>query len=344
MDHSLRPVALWLGLCAVLVVAMMVIGAMTRLTDSGLSMTEWRPLMGTIPPLSAAEWQRVFDLYRQIPEYRLQNAGMSLDEFKVIFWWEYGHRVWGRLIGVVFLIPFLWFLIGGRLRGPFAWRVAAAFVLGGLQGVMGWYMVMSGLTERVDVSQYRLAAHFALALLILAWLLWLSRDVVSGRVGADGRLRPGQPVAAWLPQAILLALLSVVAVSGAFVAGIDAGLIHNDFPTMGGRLIPEDYWLPGHGLLANAFESHAAVQFHHRWLAMAAVVASVVCAWRWRARLGPAAILLGVVALAQLSLGIATLVTQVWPPLAAAHQFGAACLVATAVWLAHARANGHRAH
>jgi len=168
-----RPIVTWLVLCCLMVVAMMLIGAVTRLTESGLSMVEWRPLIGVLPPLDEAEWGRIFDLYRATSEYRLENAGMTIGEFKTIFWWEYIHRLWGRLIGLVFGLPFLWFLVRRKVPAGLTPHLIALFVLGGLQGVIGWWMVKSGLVDRHDVSQYRLVVHLAIAFLILGYMLWL---------------------------------------------------------------------------------------------------------------------------------------------------------------------------
>jgi cytochrome c oxidase assembly protein subunit 15 len=337
---SPQPVAAWLFVCCAMIFAMVVIGGITRLTESGLSITEWRPLLGALPPLSAAEWQATFDKYQQTPQYRLLNLGMTLGEFKAIFWWEYVHRLWGRLIGAVYLVPFLWFVATGRARGPLVWRLAGVFALGALQGLLGWYMVQSGLVDRVDVSPYRLAAHLGLAIVIYAASLRIALDLA----------RPAEFVPAAIAGALarrlhlLAGLIFLTMLSGAFVAGLDAGMTYNTFPLMDGRLVPAGYldlspwWL-------NAFENVAAVQFHHRLLGISSLLASLAV-WLTapRATLPPAvgrwlAAMAGT-ALAQASLGIATLLLVVPIPLAAAHQAGAMILFTLALLAAHEARRG----
>lgn len=328
-----RAIGLWLLACGAMVLVMAVIGAITRLTESGLSIMEWAPVTGALPPLSEAEWNRVFALYRQIPEYTELNAGMSLAAFKTIFWWEYIHRLWGRLIGVVFLVPFLWFLWRGWVKRPLVPRFVAIFLLGGLQGALGWYMVASGFAERTDVSQYRLVAHLSAAMAIYAYLLWVAMGLIvpAPTPSADPRarhLRAG--------LAVLGGLVALTLASGGFVAGLDAGLVYNTFPLMDGDLVPE-----GYAMLApwprNLFENVAAVQFNHRLLAVT-TVALTGGLWLWGRRLdlAPGArrgldLVLAMAAL-QLSLGIATLllVVPVW--LAPIHQAGAFVLLALVLW------------
>jgi len=329
-----RGVGLWLLTCAAMIFAMAVIGAITRLTESGLSIMEWAPLSGALPPMNEAEWERLFGLYQQIPEYQEENAGMTLAAFKSIFWWEWIHRLWGRSIGVVFAVPFLWFL----LRGHIGWRLAphlgAMFVLGGLQGGLGWYMVASGFAERVDVSQYRLVAHLALAVAIYAYVLWIAFRILDPRpepsTGA-GPLRAG--------LIALGALASIAMASGGFVAGLNAGLIYNTFPLMDGRLIPEDYAVL-QPLVLNFFENVAAVQFNHRVLAVGTVF--MVCAlWTWSRRFvlarGARRALTWtlVLALTQFGLGIATLILIVPVWLGALHQAGAMALLSLILLAIH---------
>lgn len=344
-SRSPRTVAGWLFLCAGMVFVMAVIGAVTRLTESGLSMVEWRPLIGFLPPLSEAEWERVFALYRQTPEYRYYNAGMDLVGFQSIFWWEWLHRFWGRLIGLAFAGPFLVFWANGQLSRPLRNRLLGILALGALQGVMGWYMVMSGLVDRPSVSHYRLAMHLGLAFLIYAALIAVALEVLAVRAAGlayvpGGKARPtgssGLRAATWLA----LALVAVTVVWGAFVAGLDAGLAYNTWPTMAGVWIPPEIgsltpaWL-------NAFQNTAGVQFIHRWIAVAAGLAVGVvwlCA-RASARLPAPAkrhadvLLLAVVG--QIGLGVATLLGGVPIFLAAAHQAGAFGLVGLLVWYAH---------
>jgi cytochrome c oxidase assembly protein subunit 15 len=220
-----RRVALWLLFCCTMIFALVVIGGLTRLTESGLSITEWKPVHGVIPPLSETEWQAEFDLYKRIPEYQQMNQGMTLAEFKGIFWWEYIHRLWGRLVGVVFLLPFLWLLIRRQIRREMIPHLVAIFILGGLQGALGWYMVSSGLAERTDVSQYRLAAHFLLALALFSYALWLALTLLRSGFLPDpaaARLRPHL----WLTAASIAATLAF----GAFVAGLNGDWSTTAFP------------------------------------------------------------------------------------------------------------------
>lgn len=331
-----RLVALWLLLCAGMVFAMAVIGAITRLTESGLSMVEWKPVIGVLPPLSEAEWQRVFNLYRRTPEYWYHNADMSLDAFKGIYWWEWFHRLWGHLIGLAFTGGFL--VLWGRGLVPRAlWRpLAGLLLLGASQGLAGWFMVMSGLVDRPSVSHYRLALHLGLAVLIFALLLRCALRLLDP-AGGSGRHR--RAPALRRQAGVALALVSLTLVWGAFVAGLDAGMIHNTWPLMGDRLIPAEI-----GALApawlNPVENPVAVQFVHRWLAV--ITGLVVLAWAWRAgRAGlPArgrrlAAALSVAVVVQIALGIFTLLSVVAIPLAAAHQAGALVLVALLVWVRH---------
>ncbi len=260
-----RAIALWLLFCCGMVFAMAVIGAITRLTESGLSMVEWKPLIGMLPPLSEAEWNRVFGLYQATPEYRYINAGMSLDEFKHIFFWEWFHRLWGQLIGFAFLLPFLWFWATKRIPKGLMPKLLGLFLLGGLQGGIGWFMVVSGLVDRPSVSHYRLALHLGVAFTIFGLMLWVALGLLdpkpeSGRSGAAPALRRHAGLA--------LGLVAVTVAWGAFVAGLDAGMIYNTWPLMGGHLVPEDMWFLDPAAL-NFVENHAGVQFTHRWLAIA---------------------------------------------------------------------------
>ena len=322
--RSRRPVAAWLFVCAALIFAMVVIGGITRLTESGLSITEWKPIAGALPPLSESAWQEEFAKYRQTDQYRLLNQGMSLAEFKSIFWWEFVHRLWGRLIGVVFFVPYVWFLATGPVRGRLARMLAAIFVLGALQGALGWYMVMSGLAERVDVSPYRLTAHLGLAILIYAAILWVALDLVRPRIGAASTAALG-----------LAALVFCTMLSGGFVAGLDAGMSYNTFPLMDGRLIPEGY-LDLSPAWRNLFENVASVQFNHRLLAIATLIAALTFWWRHRATGHLSVFLVALAALVQVALGISTLLLVVPIPLAALHQAGAMTLLTIVLVSAHA--------
>ncbi len=328
-----RAIGTWLLCCAAMVFAMVVIGGATRLTESGLSMAEWRPLIGFLPPFGDTEWQRVFNLYRQTPEYRAINAGMTLAEFQTIFWWEFVHRLWGRLIGVAFLLPFLWFLVRGQIDRRLAPRLVLLFVLGGAQGALGWYMVRSGLVDVPEVSQYRLTAHLTLALTIHAALLWSGLRLVLSTPPAIADRRLG---AARRQTAATLALVALTIVAGGFVAGTDAGLTYNTFPLMDGRLVPPGYFNGGWSVAP--FEDIATIQFHHRVLAIATLAMALTTWWqtRWlvltpRGRL--AANSLAVMAAIQVALGIATLLLVVPVPLGVAHQAGAVTLLSIVVWL-----------
>ena len=313
----------WLVVMAVLVAIMVLIGGVTRLTGSGLSMVEWRPLMGTLPPLSAAEWQRVYELYLASPEYEEFNYGMDLAGFKTIFFWEYVHRLWGRILGVAFILPFLWLIMRRNVPNGFGGRLFALLVLGGAQGVIGWWMVKSGLTADATVSQYRLAVHLGMALLIFGMLLWTAFDIRYGRTP----LPRGHAGAT-----LVIVVLTILA--GALVAGMDAGLLYNQYPLMGDGLVPVEYGEEG---LFDAFENPASAQFHHRWIALLAVLAVITLALRGRrypSSRGPATLVLGVV-VAQFVLGIAVLLQGVPVSLGAMHQSGAVLLLASLVWTIH---------
>ncbi|MEM7741425.1 MAG: COX15/CtaA family protein [Pseudomonadota bacterium] len=323
-NPSSRPVALWLFAMAGLIALMVVIGGATRLTDSGLSITEWDLVMGTLPPLSFADWEHAFALYREIPEYARVNAGMTLDEFKFIFWWEWGHRNLGRFIGLAFFIPMIVFWVQGRVQGALRWRLPGLFLLIGLQGAIGWYMVSSGLSERVDVSQYRLALHLSTALVLFTFVVWQAVALVRPR-GFFGSV---DPLLGRLALS-LLAVSSVQIVLGAFVAGLRAGSTYNSWPLMDGRFVPAGYFGQNPAFL-DLFERIEAVQFNHR--TMAYVVVAVAIAFVWRAvRLGHhrlAAAVGGVVAL-QVMLGIWTIVAAVPLWLGLAHQAGALLILGT---------------
>ncbi len=319
-----RAVGVWLLACCAMIFAMVVIGGLTRLTDSGLSIVEWRPITGILPPLGEAAWQAEFDKYRQIDQYRLMNQGMGIDAFKTIFFWEWFHRLWGRLIGIVFAVPFVWFLLRGHVQGALAAKLFALFCLGGLQGAIGWWMVKSGLeANMLAVSQYRLATHLGLALALYLGLLWIALDLLRARAA---------PRAAGLA---VLALAYTTALAGAFVAGLDAGLRFNTFPLMDGQFVPAGYgdiqpfW-------KNLFENHASVQFNHRWLGIACLLAVGAFAWSLRARAPKTAIAMVLAVGAQVALGIATLLLWVPLPLAAAHQAGSVVLLTAVAFAAHA--------
>jgi cytochrome c oxidase assembly protein subunit 15 len=336
-EDGTRPVAAWLFLCCAMILLMVVVGGITRLTLSGLSITEWKPVIGIVPPLSDTDWAAEFAKYKQTPEYRVVHFAMTLGDFKSIYFWEYAHRLLGRLIGVAFALPFIWFVARRRLPRRLVPPLASILLLGFAQGVLGWYMVESGLADRVEVSQYRLVAHLALALAIYAATLWVALDIVRGPALPDLRSgsSPGWRRAA---EAILL-LVALTIVAGGFVAGTRAGLTYNTFPLMDGRLVPASYAQLAPFYL-NWFENVAAVQFDHRMLAVAtAATALLMWAAGLRAALPkPARValhaLLATVGL-QATLGISTLLLIVPTALAAAHQAGAVLLLTAAIVLRH---------
>ena len=330
---SRRAIAAWLLACCALVFAMVVVGGITRLTHSGLSIVEWQPIVGTIPPLDEAQWEEAFAKYRATPEFRLRNHDMTVEGFKGIFWWEYAHRLLGRLIGVAFLVPFVYFLLRGALRGGLAWKLAGVFALGGLQGALGWYMVKSGLVDDPRVSSVRLAAHLGLAFLIYGFMFWIALGLLNPvRVPAsdEARRRAG----------LLVGLVFVMVLSGALVAAIRAGFAYNTWPLMNGAWIPPDiavvepWW-------RNFLDNMATVQFVHRVIAMVVLLASVIVWTRVQreppnptARRWSHALL--AMALLQVAVGIATLLGRVPLPLAALHQAGAVLLFTFALGTRHA--------
>lgn len=310
-----RAVARWLLAVAAMVWAMVALGGATRLSGSGLSIMEWAPIMGTLPPLSDAEWQRLYDLYRAIPQYLLVNRGFGMDGFKAIFWLEYLHRLWGRLIGLAFALPLLWFWWRGRIPAGFAPRLLLLLGLGALQGGIGWYMVASGFqADRTAVSPYRLVLHLGLALLIFALLVDTALRLLPRRAAVVPK-----GTRSWVRAAFAMSVLAMLA--GGFTAGIRAGFDYNTFPLMQGQLVPPTYlgldpwWL---ALTADI----ATVQFHHRLAATATLVLAAVALWRaWPSQAArPAVLLLATAIAAQYALGVATLLHVVPPTLGTLHQ------------------------
>lgn len=325
-----RSVARWLFVVAGLIVAMVVVGGITRLTESGLSITSWKPISGIVPPLTEAQWQAEFAGYRRIPEYAAFNQGMTLTGFKHIFFWEYAHRLLGRIIGLAFAAPLLWFAIRKQIPAGYGWRLVALLALGGLQGAIGWWMVASGLSVRTDVSHVRLAIHLLTALTILAGIVWTALDLLAlhrSPLAHPSRLT-GVAIAA-------LALLVVQLLYGAFTAGLDAGYAFASWPLMGDALFPANVPMVDPGW-RNAVDNPVVVQFIHRWWAVAAAAGLVWLAVR-TTRTGSKAGLwvIALVAL-QIVLGIATLLSGVQIDLAVAHQANAALLLIATVFAAHA--------
>ncbi|KFC71029.1 Heme A synthase [Devosia sp. LC5] len=323
----LRPVRIWLYVMAAFVLLMVVVGGITRLTESGLSITSWKPISGIIPPLNDAQWLAEFDAYKQIPQYQVNNTWMSVDDFKMIFFWEWFHRLLGRFLGVLFIVPFLVFLVQKRFTAQLAWPLFGLFLLGGFQGVLGWWMVSSGLTELTSVSQYRLAAHLTAAAILFIALVYVPRSLHPGHI--TGTVKPAH---LWTAGAFIALIILQIA-AGAFVAGIDAGMGYNTWPLMDGALIPSglDRLDP---LWRNVFENGLTVQFIHRCIAYAIVIYLGLLIWRqarnggfsganvWLPRLA-------IMVLIQVGLGIATLLSMVQIDLAVAHQ-GMAFLLAGA--------------
>jgi cytochrome c oxidase assembly protein subunit 15 len=328
-----RALRVWLATLALLIVVMILVGGATRLTDSGLSITEWQPIMGVVPPLSDADWDKAFAAYRKIPEYTELKRGMSLEEFKTIFWWEWVHRFLGRMIGVVFFVPFIGFWLAGYIPRNYLPRLIGLFLLGALQGAVGWYMVKSGLVDRTDVSQYRLAAHFGTALLILGYTLWLLLSLGVDGTSARNGARSRAPV--WVASGILT-LIFLQLLAGALVAGLDAGFGFNTWPLINGAFVPEGLGEASPWYL-NLFENHLTVQFDHRMLGYAVVAATLAqLAWlalkRAPVQLIGSALTLALLALLQAVLGVWTLLLAVPIPLGLAHQAGAVAVFCAAVY------------
>ncbi len=334
-----RSIAIWLFVICGLVAGMVVVGGATRLTDSGLSITEWKPVTGAIPPLSQEVWEEEFEKYKQIPEYIRINRGMSLDEFKTIYWWEWGHRFLGRLVGLAFFVPLVFFFFTKRIERLLLPHLIAMFVIGGLQGALGWYMVMSGLTERVDVSQYRLAAHLSLAFFVYGYMFWFAtalwRREVPGQISFKGLE---------LGAAIVVVAIFVQILLGAFVAGLNAGFIFNTWPLMDGSFIPRHLY-PLESVWASAFEDVRTVQFNHRMFAYALVV---LVGWHyWKMNNSALQVqqtgnwLLGALVF-QVFLGIATILTVTRIEVALLHQAGAVLLLSVALF--HLQNIGRAAH
>jgi len=332
-DKHLKALSYWLFICCFSVFCMIIIGAITRLSGSGLSMVEWKPIIGALPPLSEVEWLRVFDLYKQSPEFQKKNFWMELSDFKSIFFWEWAHRLFGRLIGIIYVLPFMFFLVRGWIPQGYKLKLFGLFILGGAQGFMGWYMVKSGLVDIPAVSHYRLAAHLSLALLIYGLMLWLA---LTFRKGIEQTQKTSSTL--YNHGLLTLSCLVLTILWGAYTAGLDAGLVYNDsFPKMGKTWIPEEIWL-NRPIWVNIFEDYASVQFLHRWLAMTTLCIALSFAVHALKKnrkefCSPA---VAVVVLLQFGLGIATLLSKVHMHIAVAHQAGAVILLTTLIICLHA--------
>ena len=327
-QRSARRIAVWLFVMCGLVAAMVIVGGATRLTDSGLSITEWRPVTGAIPPLNETMWLEEFEKYKTIPEYETVNFGMSLEQFKVIYWWEWGHRFLGRMIGLAFIFPLLFFVVTKQASRALSIKLFGLFVLGGLQGALGWYMVQSGLADRIDVSQYRLAAHLSLAVLLFGMMFWLALDLwPSAKINAP---RPIFVGALWLSAGVFAQMML-----GAFVAGLRGGRTFNTWPLMDGKILPDGYFAGAPGF-NDLFETIAATQFNHR---MGAYLVAAGALWFWiaarktdaepRVRLVLAAVGL------QIVLGVWALLAATPIALGLLHQTGALGVLAAALYAAH---------
>ncbi|MBL0319584.1 MAG: COX15/CtaA family protein [Alphaproteobacteria bacterium] len=334
--------AKWLLFCALMVGMMVWIGGVTRLTDSGLSITQWKPITGGMPPITQANWDHLFNEYQQTPEFKLVNRNMSLSEFKKIFWFEWTHRLIGRLTAMVFFIPFVYFLHLRAINKKLMLQLLGVLCLGALQGAMGWYMVKSGLVNRVDVSQYRLTAHLLIAFSLYASLIWLSLSQTDQAYPPDRDLIP---VKLRLISFIITALIFTQIGLGGFVAGLKAGYLYNTFPLMGDHFLPPEYntLVP---FYKNFFENHALVQFNHRILAYVTFI-SICLFWFFSLKypltpvLKQAITVLLIVGVCQVLLGIATLLSFVSIPIASLHQMGAVLLFGTAIFINHRMVNTH---
>ena len=316
-------ISIWLFIISFMVVAMIFIGGATRLTGSGLSMVEWRPLLGFLPPLTELEWIRIFELYKLSPEFIQINSWMSLSDFKFIFFWEYFHRVWGRLIGLFFLIPLIYFIYVKRLSGVILFRTTIIFSLICIQGIIGWWMVKSGLNEIPTVSQYRLSIHLSMAFIILGLSFWTAMDLYEGPVKKIN-----------LFDKIPIIFISLTIIAGTFVSGMDAGLVYNSFPYMGETIVPIEYGSLG---IIDPFENPVSAQFHHRLLASLTLVIIILYFFNYilKNEINTRIILLSLAILCQFIIGIFTLLYSVPIVLGVIHQFGGVLLFLSSLWLLH---------
>jgi|TARA_B110000093_G_scaffold49260_1_gene52680 cytochrome c oxidase assembly protein subunit 15 len=333
-----RQIAYWLFFCAAVIFGMILLGGITRLTSSGLSMVDWKPIMGVIPPMTQADWQEMFLKYQQFPEYQKINVGMSLEDFKPIFMYEYLHRVLGRLIGVIFIVPFLFFYFSRRIKTGLTPKLVIMLIGGGCQGLLGWYMVKSGLVDNPHVSQYRLTAHLGAAVLIYGFILWTAFGLVL--------TARAQPVELQRFSIGLSALIYLMILSGGLVAGTHAGNAYSTWPLMGDSFVPAGLYAMTPAWLS-AFEDITTIQFNHRmfaYLIVALVVAFAIRAFRFgivgRLKVGIFC-LIGLLGM-QVTLGISTLIFYVPIPVAAAHQVGAVALLTASLFISHCLSNGLR--
>lgn len=328
MSHN-KKIAIWLFICAFMVAMMVLVGGLTRLTESGLSITEWEPIKGALPPLTEADWENLLNEYRGSPEYLHKNQGMNIEEFKNIFWLEYIHRLLGRMVGLVFFLPFAYFLIKKQLEQKLSLKLAGIFLLGGLQGLVGWYMVKSGLIDVPSVSHFRLMFHLILAFIIFSLLFTTALNLLSPNGKQDFPLKRF--------SAIVILLIFLQSAFGAMVAGLDAGMIYNTFPLMNGRIIPED--ILAYSPVYENLHNHATIQFLHRIFAFISLFTilwfSVKCIKLQDKKIALSANILIILIALQFMLGILTLLHQVPIGYASKHQMGALILVAWLFWIRH---------
>ena len=325
-------ISIWLFIISFMVVAMIFIGGATRLTGSGLSMVEWRPLLGFLPPLTELEWIRIFELYKLSPEFIQINSWMSLSDFKFIFFWEYFHRVWGRFIGLFFLIPLIYFIYVKRLSGVILFRTTIIFSLICIQGIIGWWMVKSGLNEIPTVSQYRLSIHLSMAFIILGLSFWTAMDLYEGPVKKIN-----------LFDKIPIIFISLTIIAGTFVSGMDAGLVYNSFPYMGETIVPIEYGSLG---IIDPFENPVSAQFHHRLLATLTLVIIILYFINYilKNEINRRIIVLSIAILCQFIIGVFTLLYSVPIVLGVIHQFGGVILFLSSLWLLHFQKGKYSSH
>lgn len=334
-SNNQKIMAIWLFVCCATIFSMVVLGGVTRLTGSGLSMVEWAPIMGVLPPIGQAEWLEAFELYKQYPEFKIKNFDMDLDGFKSIFWFEYSHRVLGRMIGVIFFFPMMFFFIKGWVLPSLKPKLITMFILGGLQGLMGWYMVKSGLVDNPHVSQYRLTAHLSLAFIVYAYIFWVALDLfIQDEAKPETSVGHLQPKTTWLTALVFITILS-----GGFVAGLKAGLAYNTFPLMNGQLIPDGMFTLSPAW-SNFFENVTTVQFDHRLLATITFISIISFYIVAMGKNPPPRVRIGLhlmlaMLFIQVTLGISTLLMYVPVALAAAHQGGALLLFTIVLFVTH---------
>jgi heme a synthase len=337
IDHTApeKVIATWLFVLCSMVFFMVILGGLTRLTHSGLSMVTWRPMTGWLPPIDVQEWQSVFDLYKETPEFKKINDGMTIEEFKSIFWLEYSHRLWGRIIGIVFVLPLLFFLLKGWVSRGLAPRLIVILFMGGFQGVLGWYMVKSGLIDNPDVSQYRLVAHLSAAIIIYGYMFWVAMSLMRVR----HEVLPNFSVKLLFASVFVTCWIFATIVTGGFVAGLDAGLIYNTFPLMDGQFVPDGLWImePWH---KNLFENVTTVQFDHRIFAEVSLLL-IIGLWWFARRSNVSRLVLRpflamvIMIFIQVTLGIITLICVVPIFVASLHQVGALILFTFSLWAVH---------